>query len=259
VSRFASFADWLALREPADAAARSTELVDRLRLSAPLVVHDLGSGTGSMVRWLAPRLPGPQHWVLHDRDEALLDRALAQLPPGVTAAARVGDLTRLTPAELDGAGLVTASALLDMLTPAEIERVAAACAGVPALLTLTVVGAVTLDPPDPLDAVVAAAFDAHQRRTVTGRALAGPAAAAAAAAAYERLGVAVETRDTPWRLGSGPLLRAWFDGWVEAAIEQEPALSAQLDRYVATRREQCDRGRLRVTVGHRDLLARRGD
>jgi hypothetical protein len=250
-----TFADWLALREPADAAARSTDLVDRLRLPSPLLVHDLGSGTGSMVRWLAPRLPGPQHWVLHDRDPGLLDRALADLPAGVTAEARVGDLTRLAPAELAGAGLVTASALLDMLTAAEIERVVAACAGRPALLTLTVTGRVGLDPPDPLDALVAAAFDAHQRRTVTGRTLAGPDAAAVATAAYERLGVAVEARETPWRLGSGALAREWFDGWVAAAIEQQPALSAQLNRHVVIRREQCGEGRLRVTVGHRDLLA----
>ena len=34
--------------------------------AAPIVVHDLGSGTGSMMRWLAPLLPGPQTWVLHD-------------------------------------------------------------------------------------------------------------------------------------------------------------------------------------------------
>ena len=41
------------------------------------MIHDLGSGTGSMSRWLAPRLPGPQHWVLHDRDADLLARAAA--------------------------------------------------------------------------------------------------------------------------------------------------------------------------------------
>ena len=36
------------------------------------VVHDLGSGTGGMPRWLAPLSPRPQHWVLHDRDADLL-------------------------------------------------------------------------------------------------------------------------------------------------------------------------------------------
>ena len=53
-------ADWLALREPADAAARSRALVDALRPQLPTGaagIHDLGSGTGSMARWLAPCSP----------------------------------------------------------------------------------------------------------------------------------------------------------------------------------------------------------
>jgi trans-aconitate methyltransferase len=254
-----AFAEWLALREPADAAARSAELADRLPVRPSLVVHDLGSGTGSMVRWLAPRLraraAGPQHWVLHDRDADLLAAAAADLPPGVDAETRVGDLTRLAVADLAGASLVTASALLDMLTADEIDRVVAACAGVPTLLTLTVVGAVGLDPPDPLDAAVAAAFDAHQRRTAHGRTLAGPDAVDAAVTAFRNRGIAVDVRETPWELASGPLLEAWFTGWVGAAAEQDPDLSAQLSRYVAARREQLAAGRLLARVGHRDLLA----
>ena len=55
--------EWLALREPADAAARSAELAERLARHLPaagrLVIHDLGGGSGAMGRWLAPRLPGP--------------------------------------------------------------------------------------------------------------------------------------------------------------------------------------------------------
>src|SRR5688572_7732032 len=75
--------EWLRLREPADAEARSAELAERLRehlpAGAPLVVHDLGGGTGGMGRWLAPRLRGPQHWVVHDRDADLLELAAAGL------------------------------------------------------------------------------------------------------------------------------------------------------------------------------------
>ncbi|OSC54189.1 SAM-dependent methyltransferase, partial [Streptomyces sp. 4F] len=64
------------LREPADAAARAHDLLDPLRIRLAnlpsradgLVVHDVGCGTGSMGRWLAPLLDGAQHWVLHDRD-----------------------------------------------------------------------------------------------------------------------------------------------------------------------------------------------
>src|SRR6188508_3219864 len=108
---------WLALREPADAAARSEELAGRLArhlpATGPYVIHDLGGGSGSMGRWLAPRLPGPQHWVVHDRDPDLLALALAAPPDGVTVEARRSDITR---ADFAGADLIVASALLDLLT-----------------------------------------------------------------------------------------------------------------------------------------------
>ena len=75
---------WLALREPADAAARAPDLVENLRPhhpeTGPRVIHDLGGGTGAMGRWLAPLLPGPQHWVVHDRDADLLEVAAADPP-----------------------------------------------------------------------------------------------------------------------------------------------------------------------------------
>ena len=40
------------------------------------------AAAGSMGRWLAPLLAGPQHWVLHDRDPDLLDVAAAEPAPG---------------------------------------------------------------------------------------------------------------------------------------------------------------------------------
>ena len=207
---------WLALREPADADGPRRDLLDpvrrRLADRPPLVIHDLGCGTGSMGRWLAPRLPGPQHWILHDRDPDLLDprppacRRRRRRRP-VTVETRQRDVTRLTAADLAGADLVTASALLDLLTADEVDRLAAACAGAgcPALLTLSVTGRVELDPADPLDARVAAAFNAHQRRTVGGRTLLGPDAVDAAVDGV-RAGTAcaVGARPSPWRLGPGP-------------------------------------------------------
>ena len=100
------------------------DLVEHLARHFPTghVIHDLGCGTGAMGRWLAPLLPGPQHWVVHDRDADLLEVAAAE-PPGpaadgaaVTVEARQSDLTRLRPGDLAGATLITASALLDLLT-----------------------------------------------------------------------------------------------------------------------------------------------
>jgi hypothetical protein len=260
---------WLRLREPADAAARSTDLATKalglLGGATPVVVHDLGCGSGSMGRWLAPLLDGPQHWVLHDRDADLLEVAAAEPPPvsadgaAVTVETRRDDLTRLGPGELAGASLVTASALLDMLTAAELARFVTSCveAACPVLVTLSVTGRVRLQPDDPLDPVLAAAFNDHQRRTTGGRTLLGPDAARAAVGAFGALGSRVEVRPSPWRLDSthGSLMAEWLDGWVGAAVEQRPILSTAASGYFARRRADLEHGRLAVTVPHVDLLA----
>jgi SAM-dependent methyltransferase len=258
---------WLALREAADARARSRDLAalaaERVAGPAAVVVHDLGCGTGSMSRWLAPLLPRPQHWVLHDLDEDLLRVARAGVP-GATAGGpvsvqvRAGDVTHLTAADVAGASLVTASALLDLLTLGEVQQLARACAGAacPALLTLTVSGRVELLPGDPLDRVVGAAFDAHQRRQVHGRRLLGPDAAAAAKDAFAALGAHVEARPSPWQLGPGDadLAAAWLSGWVGAAHEQRPDLDVA--DYLRARLDAAAAGSLRVTVQHEDLFVR---
>ncbi|SFI69701.1 methyltransferase domain-containing protein [Amycolatopsis sacchari] len=244
--------DWLALREKADAAARAAELVEPLLAvlpPGPLVIHDLGCGTGSMARWLAPLLPRAQRWVLHDRDPVLLAHAAKSVP--VPVETRAGDLTRLRAADLAGASLVTASALLDLLTADEVEALADACtgAGCPALLTLSVAGEVELSPAEPLDLRFAAAFDDHQRRTVDGRTLLGPDAVRVATEAFVRRGAVVHSRRSPWRLGPGELFREWLRGWVEAACEQQPQLRPHAAGYLSRRLGS------EAVVGHVDLLA----
>ena len=254
--------DWLVLREQADAAARSAELADRLRrhlaAAGRLVIHDLGGGSGAMGRWLAPRLPGPQQWVVHDLDTDLLELAVAAAPgpaadeAPVTIEARRSDITRLAPGDLAGASLVTASALLDLLTADALARVLVACAGCPTLLALTVVGSVTLTPEEPLDALIGAAFNAHQRR---GRRL-GPAAVAAAVDQLRGTAAEVLVRPSPWQLDAAhaDLAAEWLAGWVAAACEQEPALAAEAGAYRDRRVAQAAAGDLAVTVDHADLL-----
>jgi hypothetical protein len=261
--------EWLVLREPADAAARSAELVERLGRHLPaagrLVIHDLGGGSGAMGRWLAPRLPGPQHWVVHDRDERLLELAVAD-PPGlaadgaaVTVEVRRSDITRLAPGDLAGASLIVASALLDMLTADELAGMLGACVGIgscPVLLALTIVGRVALTPGDPLDARMAAAFNAHQRRTTTAGRLLGPDAVAAAVDQLRGTGAKLLVRTSPWRLDAtrADLTAEWFGGWVAAACEQDRALAAEAGAYRDRRLAQAAAGELAVTVDHADLL-----
>jgi hypothetical protein len=263
--------DWLALREPADAAARDPELaaLAAQRLGARnldrLVIRDLGCGTGSLGRWLAPQLPGPQRWILHDRDTVLLERAEAGLPAtaadgtAVIAQIEPGDLTGLDAAQLAGTSLVAASALLDLLTADEVDALADACAavGCPALLTLSVTGSVGFFPAEPLDGVFGAAFNAHQRRDVDGRRLLGPDAGAAAESAFAQRGVPTEVSSTSWRLGpdDGELIEEWLRGWLAAACEQQPDLAAHAADYLRRRLDACAAGDLRVVVGHVDVLA----
>jgi hypothetical protein len=261
--------DWLYLREPADAAARATELLDPLRAFLPageeLVVRDLGCGTGSLGRWLAARLPGSQHWILHDHDTDLLAHAQASLPgtaldgSPVDAVAEQRDITALRAADLAGTSLVTASALLDLLTRDEVTALATAVveAGCAALLMLSVTGKVELSPADPLDPAMATAFNAHQRRvTEDGRRLLGPNAVDVAATAFGRLGATVVRADSAWRLGpdQAELQRQWLEGWVGAAVEQLPELRPVADVYLQRRQEMARSGELHAVIHHGDLL-----
>lgn len=259
---------WLALRERADAHARAASLVHEVRsllADEPTVIHDLGCGTGAMTRWLGPQLPGPQHWVLADRDPRLLSVAAAGPPARtadnrwVTVETRLRDITHLPAGDLHGASLLTASALLDMMTADQLDRFVEACsmAGCPVLIALSVTGRVELTPPDPLDEPVRRAFNDHQRRVVDGRGLLGPDAVAAAIGAFERRGLKVTVRPSPWRLGPDEraLTTAWLTGWVSAAGEQEPELAGDLVPYAARRLAQAAAGRLRAVIHHVDLLA----
>jgi hypothetical protein len=259
---------WLALREPADAAARALDLVEPLRHALPAtahrVIHDLGCGTGAMGRWLAPLLPGPQHWVVHDRDADLLALAGADLPgPAadgamVTVEAKHSDITRLRPGDLADARLITASALLDLLTEDELAGLVTVCvgAGCPMLLTLSVVGRVSVIPADPLDRRVAAAFDAHQRRVTKRGRLLGPDAVALAVEELSRLGIDVLVQPSPWRLGAlqADLAAEWLTGWVGAACEHQVELAAETEVYTRRRLAQAQAGQLAVTVDHADML-----
>jgi hypothetical protein len=259
--------NWLDLREPADAAARARELVGQLRDRVPAgswLIHDLACGSGAMGRWLAPLLRCSQRWILHDRDADLLAVAAVNVPgpavdgAGVAVETRVSDVTQLGPDDFAGATLVTASALLDMLTWDELTALIDACtgAGCPVLFALSVTGRVQLLPADPLDGRVAAAFDAHQRRMTPRGRLLGPDAVEAAVKSFRRLGAEVVVRPSPWRLGAteSDLAVEWLTGWVDAACEQEPALAPDADLYRRRRLREAAAGALAVTVGHADLL-----
>jgi SAM-dependent methyltransferase len=245
-------AAWLALREPADRAARdpglrTAALAHLGEVAAPLAI-DLGCGTGSLARDFAADSPDGLRWRLVDSDPELLAIAAASYAGAETVAADLADLDDLP---LAGARLVTASALLDLASADWLDGLAArlALAGVGLYARLSYDGAMVWTPPRPEDADVVAAFNAHQRRDKgLGPAL-GPGAAAHMAAALAERDFVVWTATSPWRLGSvdAALIAELADGVARAASE-----TGCLGTGAWAQARRAARG---CTVGHVDLLA----
>jgi hypothetical protein len=279
-------ADWLALREPFDAAARAARLVADLKRhvapsteKAPLEVVDLGAGAGSNLRYLAPLLGGVQRWRLVDHDALLLDAAIATTDAWAIArgaetrrngsrleiraagfacdvACERVDLKR--PAiDLPPDGLVTAAALLDLVSHAWLEALARRCRAARAavLLALTYDGRTTAKPAEPEDPVVLGMFNRHQLFDKGFGPALGMSAPGAAEAAFEahRYELRVATSDWVVSPKDQELQLALLDGWLGAALEIAPESRLALTSWHMRRRAHVLGGRSELRVGHVDL------
>lgn len=242
--------DWLTLREPADRAARDPALLERaVRLAGPHpVVMDVGCGTGSTVRTLASTLPTTRSWRLVDNDPVLLDQA--QLAAGPQSSSHLVDINQLESLPLEGVTLMTASALLDLVTEDWLGRLATLLT-VPFYAALSYNGQMQWDPADALDETVTEAFNDHQRRDKgLGPAL-GPTSVEKTRETFEAAGFTVLHAESRWQLGveSVELQQALVEGIAQAAEEAgETTARAWGDLRVAQAPQaQC-------TIGHGDLL-----
>jgi hypothetical protein len=279
---------WLRLREPADFAARSATLTraiaEAMPTGAPVSLLDLGTGTGSNVRYLAEHLPAAQRWLAVDRDPTLL----AELPQRMSSwsAARGYETTMVRgrcvvrnrdldcqveteQRDLDtldderlfaGRHLVTASALLDLVSESWLLALATHCraAGTLALFAITYNGRFTCAPTEDEDDMVRELMNRHQR---TDKGLGGPAAGPDAAIRAEQcfagVGYRVRREPSDWTLGPAEhdVQRLLIDGWAQAAIETSPERATVIERWHARRLAHLDAGRSRIVVGHDDLAA----
>lgn len=243
-------ASWLDLREPADHAARDPALLAaaRTHLGDGLAV-DLGCGTGSTVRAFGT---GPARWRLVDRDPALLSLAVARHPGAGTAEADLRDLPDLP---LSGARLVTASALIDLVSRDWVEaladRLAALEAGLYAALNYD--GFMAWTPDLPGDAEATEAFNRHQRGDKGFGAALGPDSGLYLAEAMARRGYDVRTAASPWRLGrdAAALREALTEGVGDAA--GAAGMRGAADWVQARRAAAVGAGS--CVVGHLDVLA----
>lgn len=252
-----SLAGWLALREPFDHAARAAaltgQLVERLPRDRPLRIVDLGTGTGSNIRYLSARLPVPQDWLAVDRDPALL----ALVPPHVTTSAN--ELGPLDHRLLADRQLVTASALLDLVSPQWLDDLARACGRVKAaaLFALSYDGRSQCVPTEPEDDAVRELFNRHQRQNDKGfGTAAGPDAVACALKSFSAAGYRVATAPSDWQIPphAAAFQQALIQGWIDASSEIDPSQTAMIRDWGARRLAHVAAGRSEIAVGHQDLI-----
>jgi SAM-dependent methyltransferase len=277
-------AQWLALREAADARARAPSLAsllrDRLAPRSAVTILDLGSGSGSNLRAIAPLLGPDQAWRLVDHDAALLDEAAARLAGWADATVQTGERSggrfghdlalrkdgrsiavafrradladEIAHGDFAGIDLVTASALFDLVSAELIAALAAKVAAAGALFyaVLSYDGAQSWTPPHPLDARMRVAFNRHQSRDKGLGLASGSGAPASLAAAFAATGAAIHVAASPWRLGAGDaaLIAELAAGIAAAARETGSISEREIAAWLAAKRESCE-------IGHQDMLA----
>ena len=285
-------AEWLALREPADHAARSAAVtravVDALPRDRTLRILDLAAGTGSNLRYLASHFGGvgagprvrtgstrgsalpvsharaPAYrradprvrlsWLLVDHDPALL----AQVPEAPGVHTRCMDLAVLSDREIfDGRALVTASALLDLVSEAWLRALAARCAdqGAAVLFALSYDGRIGCSPEDQDDGAIVALVNQHQLSDKGFGPALGPGASDCAQLCFSGLGYRLQRARSDWALPPEcrELQRQLIDGWAQAATEIAPSQAALIDSWRRRRLAHVAANRSTLIVGHQDL------
>lgn len=246
--------DWLTIRESADDRARCAALLERLCGWAgekPLLIADMGGGSGATRRALSPLLPGAR-WRVIDYDSDLL----AAIPPGPDLDCVQADLAAAPEVVFSPApDLITASAFFDLVSEDWIGRFAALLARSrkPLYAALSYDGREEWAPEPAHEAEALNAFHRDMRSDKGFGPSAGPDAHKALAAALRAHGYEVLEGGSDWRLERGRddvLIEALAAGGA-GAREVRAALSPDALR----RWEEGRRGAQSVLIGHRDLLA----
>lgn len=258
-------AEWLALREGFDIAARDDALATSFLagVAEDGLVVDLGAGAGSNIgrlRMLAAASGRRLRWRHVDDDPALLDAARRRFAGDAAVEFARLDLAVGLEAALDGAAAVTCAALVDLVSAPWIERLAGLLAArrLPLLAVLSYDGRMEWRPADAGDSVVARAFHRDMTRDKGFGAALGPEAAFALEAALRARGAACDLRDSDWRIA--PEARAMLSA-MRAGIGEAAARAARGDeaRAIAAwsmrRSREIDAGRASLVVGHQDLAA----
>lgn len=273
-------AEWLALREPADHRARDQALQNNICEQLENVARteqravrliDLGCGSGSNLRALAPRLPAQQHWTLVDYDPLLLAAARAALVAWAdqiisdNAILTLRKSTKTIEVEFVQvdlaqdiervlawpADLITAAAFFDLVAEPWLIRFCQA-------LRVTLYTVLTYDgneqwlPAHHADASMLKAFHAHQKTDKGFGVAAGPDASAIMQRELAARGFQVTLAPSPWKIDQAEtaFMRALATGSAAAVCETGLLSTQEVEQWLEARvsAQQC-------SIGHWDILA----
>jgi len=285
-------AEWLSLREPVDHRSRNQDLqiqvlkyLAQIKNVCPGLVRitDLGSGTGSNLRALAPHLDSMQHWTLVDYDLALLNTArttllawadskldapifehsanapthikpLSILKENKTIVVdfRCVDLVNDYQTILDEpADLITAAAFFDLVAEPWLTQFCATLSK-PLYTVLTYNGVEKWSPPESIDADVLQAFHQHQRTNKGFGAAVGPTAPERLQSLLHARQFLTASAASPWVLDhhDRTLIEQLAIGTAKAVREIGTIPSLTVNQWEQSRciANQCE-------IGHIDLFA----
>lgn len=287
-------AEWLALREPVDHRSRNLALQAQViqflgqikrAASDSIRVTDLGSGTGSNLRALAPHFGPKQSWTLVDYDADLLLSARSSFITWADSVVSANDAeSKRTPSGLihpltitknsktieiefqcadlvhdyraileKPANLITAAAFFDLVAESWLSGFCAALTK-PLYTVLTYDGKETWAPPDALDADVLRAFHTHQCTDKGFGAAVGPSGADRLQSLLRAQGFTTVCAPSPWVMDQHDrtLIEQLAIGTARAVREIGTLPNAAVNQWEYARRNarQCN-------IGHIDLFAYR--
>ena len=238
-------------------------VIDALPRGTPRIL-DLGAGTGSNQRFISTMVSGrtapgsapalQPAWLLVDHDPALL----AQVPTASGIETRCMDLASLDDrAIFDQRSLVTASALLDLVSEDWLRLLAARCSEARAsvLFALSYDGRVSCSPADPDDPWMIDLVNQHQRIDKGFGPALGPQASACAQRVFAEHGYRVQCAPSDWAIptASQELQRQLVEGWADAALQIAPSSASAIAAWRLRRLAHVAAGRSEIVVGHEDL------
>jgi len=276
--------NWLELREPLDRKFRSNELIKTLNLvlpNRPIHVIDLGTGTGSNLRYLCKELKGNQIWQLIDNDGNLLKTIPAYtnewaiknkllvkklgnelLIKGQNiechAYIQQKNLSDLTDIMIPEKALVSCSALLDLVSKNWLITLAKKCMYIKAtiLFTLNYDGHIKFRPREDDDELVRSLINKHQLKNKGFGNAMGPKAGHMAIQVFSEIGYNIRSQCSNWKIKSNnnELQAMLLDMWLDAATEVSPEQKNRLRNWRKKRQHHIISRDSELEIGHTDIL-----